>query len=360
MSEDLRGPAEARLLHVERALEQMGRDVRVNQRKLIALGQGIWAEWGAAGAITSTPTPTPTPTPTLAVCCSGISPGTTIPFTDSIWGSGTLTWNAGANVWFGWLTAAWPGVGACGACSTAILYILDASANLTIWWAYNNTSQCPVATTASGTLTLPSAPPGSGFQSITYYQPFGGTDYYCNTSPMTSITNMSTSTPETLLRTGHSSEVITLTFTGSTATNMTSDFSGICSCIPTTLTLVDSVYGNVTLTYNPILQSWVGCTTVSYPGTSFCAAGTIAIHYTLEGSVFAANWQMLVQWVGHVVSGHACPLPGTNCSTPLGGVSRQVSGTIVSCTGGANTFTFPASSNSPWPGTGGATLTVTF
>lgn len=152
---------------------------------------------------------------------------------------------------------------------------------------------------------------------------------------------------------------IYVSFPGTIATNGTSDFSGVCSCIPTTLTLIDSVYGNCTLTYNPILQSWVGCRTVNYPGNANCPAGTIAIHYTIEGSNFPNNWQCIVQWPGHTLNGHACPLPGSDCTTPTG-PSRQVSNAAAIVCAGANQWVFANSANSPWPGTGGATITVPF
>jgi hypothetical protein len=41
-----RGAAEARLLHVERGIESLDGIVRALRRRAIALGQGVWAEWG--------------------------------------------------------------------------------------------------------------------------------------------------------------------------------------------------------------------------------------------------------------------------------------------------------------------------
>ena len=356
---DQRGPAEARLLHVERGIAQMDRDLRTLRRDAIAPGQAVWGLWSDAGSIASPPAPpmpTPTPTPTFTACCSTISPGPTIAFTDSIWGSGTMTYNSSLGKWLGYLSGlAYPGGGGCGACTIAIAYIFDATAQtLQLSWIINSATSCPVAST-------PTSSPGAGqsFSTITYFNP--STVFYCDTTPETGFTFMGTTAPELLLRTGHASETISFTFAGTTASGGTSDFTGVCSCVPWTLTLTDSVYGPCTLTYNPLSQTWSGCTTVAYAGTVNCAAGSIAIQYVLTGSAFGANWNMVVNWAGHTVSGHACPLPGATCASTLN-FSRgpiSVSGGSISCSG-TNTWSFGASTNSPWPGTGAATLTIPF
>jgi hypothetical protein len=328
--------------------------------RLAAVEQSLQMFWTSLGIGLATSTPTPTPTPTFVACCATINPGPTIGFTDSIWGSGTLTYNPTSTYWECWLSGlSWPGSGGCGAATIAILYQFSVSPNpfgLTMWWTYDSTSFCPVNSTPTS-----SPGPGQTFQSITYNAPSGGTVFYCDTTPMTGYTYMSTSSPELALRQGHAAETIALTFAGSVATDGTSDFVGVCSCLPWTVTLNDSVYGNVTLTYNPILQAWVGCTTWTYAGTVNCAGGTIAIKYTLAGSPFGANWTMTVNWSGHLVSGHACPVTGATCASTLNYARGPigVTGASISCSS-LNTWTFGASANSPWPSTGAATLTITF
>jgi len=343
--EPLRGPAEARLLHVERGLGAMERDLRNLRRQAIALGQGVWAGWSELSRVHDTPAPAPAPI--LAVCCSGVDPGTTIPFTDSVFGSGTMTWKAALESWVGWISGIhWPGSGACGAATIAVGYYLSSSALFQVKWIINASSSCPVPST-------PTSIPRSG-QALAASNETAPC-FYCNVAPIIATYAMGTTVAENLLRTGHASQVVTLIFPGTTATNLTSDFANVCDCITTAITLTDSVYGPCTLTYNPVLQSWVGCRTVSYPGTVNCAAGSIAIQYTIEGSLFGNNWQLLVNWAGHVVAGHACPLPGATCSSTLG-FSRQVAATY-SCNG-ITTWTFGPSANSPWPGNGAATCKI--
>jgi hypothetical protein len=348
---DQRGAAEARLLHAERALEALGRDLRDHQRALTNLGQEVWALWEDAGSVAQgvpVPTPTPTPTATLPVCCAGITPGVTIPFVDSIWGSGNLTWDGSAN-WIGWLSGlSWPGSGPCGAVTIAVQYVLTSGAAFAVNWIVNSTSGCPVSST-------PMTAPGAG---QSWASSAGvGLYYYCDTTPETAGYSMGTTAVELLLRTGHASETIAMTFTGSTATSSTSDFAGVCTCLPTSLTLTDSVYGTCNLTYNPIIQSWVGCRTVTYAGTVNCTAGTIAIQYTLQGNPASASWLLVVAWPEHVVAGHDCPIPSTTCASVLN-ASRQVAATI-SCSG-TTTWSFGNSANSPWPAAGAATCSIPF
>lgn len=92
---DDRSAAEARLLHVERGLEVMARDVREDQRALIALGQGIWAEWSnaaALGAVTTMPT---TFSGTVDGCTGGLS-GITVVATDHATSAVLATVTSGA------------------------------------------------------------------------------------------------------------------------------------------------------------------------------------------------------------------------------------------------------------------------
>jgi hypothetical protein len=351
---------EKRLLALERRQISVGDDLRSLKNQAVNLWQTLWSAWDQ-----TTPNPVravipPVVTPTFSACCSTISPGSMISFTDSIWGTGALTYDSGTGYWQGWLSGlAYPGGGGCAAATIAILYQFSVPPypfGLTISWTYNSTTFCPVNSTPTS-----SPGPGETFQSISYLIGGGNNGIYCNNTPITSTAIMSTSTPELLLRTGHSSETITLTFAGSTATNGTSDFASVCSCIPTTLTLSDSVYGNVTLTYDPINQWWIGCVVQSYTGNTNCPAVSVAVQYKLEGSIFANNWNLVVSWQGHVVGANFCPL-ATTCGTSTFAASRTANanaGAGINCST-ANTFTFATSANSPWPGTGAATCQITF
>jgi hypothetical protein len=73
-----RGPAEARLLHVERALEAMGRDIRTIRTKAINVAQEVWDTWGAGGASTGAATCAATYSGTLLDCTSTGIVGQTI------------------------------------------------------------------------------------------------------------------------------------------------------------------------------------------------------------------------------------------------------------------------------------------
>ena len=166
---------------------------------------------------------------------------------------------------------------------------------------------------------------------------------------------MGSTSPELLLRTGHSSQVVTLTFTGDAATNSTSDFASICSCVPTTLTLSDSRYGSVTLTYNPLIQAWQGCQTVSYPGRGGCGACTTAVWYTLFGNNLSTTWELALSW--HQVSlPSGCPSSGTTCSSSPNSGYFPVYATIT-CSGTV-TWSWTPPTYAPWAGA--TTFTVTF
>lgn len=92
---DLIGPAEPRLLHVERGIEALDRQLRALRRRSIALGQGIWAQWGDVAAASSTATPT-TYSGTVNGCTGGLS-GITVTITNHATGAplGTVTSGAG-------------------------------------------------------------------------------------------------------------------------------------------------------------------------------------------------------------------------------------------------------------------------
>jgi hypothetical protein len=343
-------PKEARLLALERKTARLGQILRGLRTDALGVGQGLQDAWSDVAAAGPAPGP-PATTPPINACCSAIPTTTTIPFTDSVWGAGNLVWDGSAN-WAAWLGGlAWPGAGACGACTIAVHYSFDSGSHaLSVAWLIFNASQCPAPSTPG----FISPPGGQVYEVIAY--PAG---FHCETTPITALFTMANTAAETLLRTGHASETITLSFPGTTATNGTSDFASVCPCLQTTVTAVDSVYGNTTLTYNPATQKWVGCRTVAYPGTVNCAAGSIAIQYTIVGNPSSNSWQMVVNWASSTATGHACPVLGSTCASTLN-LSYPVNATIVCPGGGPTVWTFGPSTVSPWPGTGGATVGVTF
>ena len=87
---DARGPMEARLLGVERGLNAMDRDLETLERQIVALSQGIWDAWSDVATGNFGPPP-PLPPPTVLITpCSGLNVLYNLPFTDSIFGSGTV------------------------------------------------------------------------------------------------------------------------------------------------------------------------------------------------------------------------------------------------------------------------------
>lgn len=354
---------EKRLLNLERRQIRVGNDLRSLKKQAIQAFQSLWTAWEQ---LTPNPPyvtpPPPPPTPTFTACCGTISPGSMISFVDSVWGAGTLLYNFGTGFWEGWLSGlAYPGGGGCGAVTIAIFYQFDSTTpSLTLKWIITNATNCPVASTP---LSTPAA--GQSYSTITYVQgglpAAGAFGIICNTTPERAIANLGTSAPEAKLYIGNPSESVSLTFAGTVASNGTSDFSNVCSCIPWTLTLNDSVYGNLTLTYDPINQWWRACVVQAYPGNINCPAVNIAVRYTLIGSHLANNWNLEVAWQLHTVAGHSCPL-ATTCGTSTFTATRTANanaGAGINCST-LNTFTFAANLTNPWGGTGAAVLTTTF
>jgi len=91
---DALGPQDPRLLHVERGLEAMDRDLRDLQRQVIVLGQRIWQEWSDIGSIG-------VPMTSVPVCisggpvsgCSGVLSGRTVTVTNDAINAVTGTGN---------------------------------------------------------------------------------------------------------------------------------------------------------------------------------------------------------------------------------------------------------------------------
>lgn len=98
----------------------------------------------------------------------------------------------------------------------------------------------------------------------------------------------------------------------------TMDFPSICACIPFTLPLRDTYYGDTNLTYDPANFWWRGCKQISYPGTSLCGAQSAPIRYTLYGDDSTSTWVLEIAWHGTTnISGNVCPTAGKVCVDTL-------------------------------------------
>jgi hypothetical protein len=286
--------------------------------RVAAAEQSLAMFWNALGQNMATPTPTPTPTTTIYPCCDPITPNSTINFVDSLWGSGTMTYDPGSGAWTGWLSGlSYPGFGVCTAKTIAINYnynpIAGGVGTIQVNWIVNTTSNCPVNST-------PTSTPGAGESfASTVISPI----YGCDSTPVTANGFMDNGGPAVILRSNAPANSITVSFTGTTAPHkVPNPFGCGISCSPTTYTLVDSVYGSVPIVWNGI--NWVGTHSgLAYPGNlvvPVCAAGTISITYTLR-----TNAAINVAW--HVTGD--CPTAGTpNFNQDFGG-----GGASIVCTG---------------------------
>jgi hypothetical protein len=197
----LRSPHEARLLAVERGLNAMDRDLRRLKQSQIALWEQIWDAWNDEPAGIGTSSPPPPPPTTIPITChGGISVLLNLPFTDSIFGSGTLVWD-GVSLWTCCLSGlTYPGSLACSAATIAILYTFDTSCVLRLSWVQNSSSHCPVTS---------SCPPTPGFgQSLA-----GSVPTVTSTTagpPATTTYTTGSSVSEQALRAGHTSQTITV------------------------------------------------------------------------------------------------------------------------------------------------------
>jgi hypothetical protein len=103
---------------------------------------------------------------------------------------------------------------------------------------------------------------------------------------------------------------------GAAVSDCTTDFASICPCVPLTLPLRDTYYGDTTLTYDPVNFWWTGCEQISYPGTVLCSARSAPIRYTLFGDDTDDSWVLTVTWHGSG-GGTNCPSASKTCSDTL-------------------------------------------
>jgi hypothetical protein len=75
------------------------------------------------------------------------------------------------------------------------------------------------------------------------------------------------------------------------------DFSAVCPCFPSVITLADSYYGDCPLSYDQARLAWFGCKLVSLPANLSCTAvASFALHYTLSGNNTSTSWALVLQY----------------------------------------------------------------
>jgi hypothetical protein len=131
------------------------------------------------------------------ILCNNLCLISALPFTDSLYGSGTLTWNG--TVWKGCiqgLNYAAYAPGGCAAQTIAITYSLNTSGQLSVSWVQSVLSSCPLNSTCATT------------PNITKVQTSPATN--C-AHPATAAFAMGNSIDEQYLRRGAASQTITVT-----------------------------------------------------------------------------------------------------------------------------------------------------
>lgn len=117
----------------------------------------------------------------------------------------------------------------------------------------------------------------------------------------------------------------------------TNDFPNICPNIPIVLTVVDSLTGTYTITYDHANLWWLGCKIYArplVPGVP-CTARNIPVWFQLRGDDSNTNWDMYIWWFAPN-NGSVCPTTGKTCADNVFGTGGLFRSTIcgVTCTAG--------------------------
>lgn len=141
--------------------------------------------------------------------------------------------------------------------------------------------------------------------------------------------------------------------------NCVTDFPAICACIPPTITLVDSFYGNCDIVYDPLALAWTGCNIVTLPNNLSCAGPvTFALHYTLTGDNTTSAWRLTTQYKVTNFTTH-CPVASI-CSDAT---NQSLNLTITLNCSGTSSVSFTVNGTIPatqaWPVFRNVTLSFT-
>jgi hypothetical protein len=115
---------------------------------------------------------------------------------------------------------------------------------------------------------------------------------------------------------------------------------------PATVTLVDNVYGNFTLTFDGT-STYSGCKSINFAGSLFCGAvNPMSLYYTVvvDGTNCLATLTM--KYYGQTAGSH-CPTSGHTCADTAPNRSFSAA-TSLPCSGGTMTWNLN-SDNGPHP-----------
>jgi hypothetical protein len=126
---------------------------------------------------------------------------------------------------------------------------------------------------------------------------------------------------------------------------------------PSTLTLVDNVYGNFTLTWDG-LYTWKGCKQISFAGSLVCPTPVsmpLGWFLAINGATCTATLHMV--WLANLLS---CPAAGKTCADMTYGPADIAYQTIgpIACSGGTLSFSVKGAGG-PHPLVGGGTSSQT-
>jgi hypothetical protein len=139
------------------------------------------------------------------------------------------------------------------------------------------------------------------------------------------------------------------------ATPPANPFPAICSSFPTTMPVIDSLYGGSILTFDGV-SKWLGCKVVAVPAGGACGAiASSAVFYSLQGDNTTSTWVLTVSYDATGVN--HCPVNGATCGTATNR-SDTMSQTISCCA--PYQFSYPHGNiASPIWGNHDITLTIT-
>ncbi len=317
MRRDLTGPAEARLIALERRLIALDRSLSAMTRQLRGVGQGLWDAWGSLDITVVGQGPPPDGVTAFPNVCPLIP--FNLPITDGFYGDLTLSWD-GTSAWRGCRLVNYPGSSQCApVVGVPVFYTLFGDNTTSSWvlqvaWTSSNTggAACPTSGSCSNT------PNSSAQVTATFHCPLAGSSWGFAGAAQGSIYPQG-AFPEVSVNTNFLPCSNTL--------------------LPDTLYARDSVYGSITLSRSG--PNWIGCKSVNFPGYGACppVAGA-AVWYILSSS-----GHFTMQWKSSTPNTSQCPVASSCSDTPNVIASQSSTVTVNSC--------FPSFSASQSVGAGG-------